>query len=139
MFQTDTEVINMAHAFVPQHLLDLAEYLKNCEISDENYDLQCIHRTIINRAYLSTYLHTREWIINNGKFNDVRDYSDNPIGYHKAICIALDSLNKHYISKIFEDFIKLRGDADYNIVTILKSEDAQKALDLAYKIQNALQ
>lgn len=129
----------MVHAFVPQHLLDFAEYLKNCEISDENYDLQCIHRTIINRAYLSTYLHTREWIIDNGKFNDIRKYSSNPIGYHKAICIALDSLKKHYISKIYEDFIILRANADYNIVTIIGPKDAQKALDLAYKIQNALQ
>lgn len=76
LFQIDTEVIDMVHAFVPKHLLNLAEYLKNCEISDENYDLQCIHRTIINRAYLSTYLHAEEWIINNGKFNNIRDYSD---------------------------------------------------------------
>ncbi|MBQ2666969.1 hypothetical protein [Methanobrevibacter sp.] len=139
LFQIDTEVINMAHAFVPQHLLDLAEYLKKCEISDENYDLQCIHRTIINRAYLSTYLHTEEWIINNGKFNNIREYSEKPIGYHKAICIALALLNKQQLSEIYEDFIKLRSDADYNIVRIINSEDAQKALDLAYKIQNALQ
>mgnify|MGYP003302625257 CR=1 FL=1 len=31
--QIDTEVIDMVHAFVPKHLLNLAEYLKNCEIS----------------------------------------------------------------------------------------------------------
>ena len=139
LFQIDTEVINMVHAFVPQHLLDLAEYLKNCEISDENYDLQCIHRTIINRAYLSTYLHTREWIIDNGKFNDIREYSDKPVGYHTAICIALVFLNKPQLSELYENLIRLRVDADYNIVTIIKSKDAQKALNLAYKIQNALQ
>ena len=50
----------MVHAFVPQHLLIFAEYLETCKFSDENYDLQCINRTIINRAYLSTYLHTKE-------------------------------------------------------------------------------
>ena len=56
----------MVNAFVPQHLIDLAEYLKEKEFSDKNYDLQCINRTIVNRAYLSTYLHTQEWIVNNG-------------------------------------------------------------------------
>ena len=34
---------------------------------------------------------------------------------------------------------KLRVDADYNIVTIIEPEDAQRALDLAFQIQNALQ
>lgn len=129
----------MTHAFTHQHLLDFAEYLKNCEFSDENYDLQCINRTIINRAYISTYLHTEEWIITNGNLNDVRDYSDKPVGYHVAICIALNALNKPNISEIYDDFIKLRVDADYNIVTIIKPKDAQRALDLAFRIQNALQ
>lgn len=129
----------MIHAFTPQHLLDLAEYLKNCEFSDENYDLQCIHRTIINRAYLSTYLHTEEWIVNNGDFNDVRDYSKKPVGYHVAICIALNALKKPNISEIYDEFISLRAVADYDIVTIITSEDAQKALNLAFRIQNALQ
>lgn len=43
----------MVHAFVPQHLLDFAEYLEKLELSDENYDLQCKHRTIVNRAYFN--------------------------------------------------------------------------------------
>ena len=55
------------------------------------------------------------------------------------LCIALEKLNKHQISEIYEDFIELRANEDYNIVTIITSDDAQKALDLAYKIQNALQ
>lgn len=139
LFQIDIEAETMVHAFVPQHLLDFAEYLKTCKFSDENYDLQCIHRTIINRAYLSTYLHAEEWIINNGRFNDVRDYSNKPVGYHAAICIALNALNKQNISEIYNDFIELRVEADYNIVTIIEVEDAQKALKLAYRIQNALQ
>lgn len=129
----------MVHAFIPQHLLDFSEYLKTCEFSDENHDLQCIHRTIVNRAYLSTYLHAREGIIENGDFNDIRDYSNKPVGYHTAICIALDSLGKHNISGIYYDFIKLRVEADYNIVTLIEPGDAQKALDLAFQIQNALQ
>jgi hypothetical protein len=129
----------MVHAFVPQHLIDFAEFLKSKDFSDENYDLQCIHRTIINRAYLSTYLHTKEWILNNGSKQDIRDYSKKPVGYHTAICIALEKLNKRHISLIYDNSIKLRVDADYNIVTIIDSDDAQRALDLAYQIQNALQ
>lgn len=129
----------MTHAFEPQHLIDLAEYLNSQEFSQENYDLQCIYRTIVNRAYLSTYLHAQEWIISNGPYYDVRDFADGDIGYHSAICIALDKLNKHLISGVYEEFIRLRVDADYNVVTIITPEDAQKALDLASKIQNALQ
>ena len=84
----------MTHAFVPQHLIELAEYLKTKEFSDENYDLQCINRTIINRAYLSTYLHTQEWVINNGPHNDIKDSCENDVGYHTAIGIALNKLNE---------------------------------------------
>ena len=120
----------MVNAFVPQHLIDLAE--------DKNYDLQCINRTIVNRAYLSTYLHTQEWIV-NGHYNNVKDYCKKNVGYHTAICIALNTLNQNKVSKKYADFIKLRVDADYNIITIINSEDAQKALDLAFQIQNALQ
>ena len=129
----------MVHAFVPQHLLDFAEYIQNQEYSAEHYDLQCIDRTIINRAYLSTYLHVQEWILNNGPCNDVKDYSKHDVRYHAAICIALNELNKKAMSKKYADFIELRVDADYNIVTIITPKDAQKALDLAFQIQNALQ
>ena len=130
----------MTHAFVPQHLLDFAEYLQKQEFSDENYDLQCIYRTIVNRAYLSTFLHVKEWIINHGTIkDDIRKYSQKKVGHHTAICIALDTLHQQKISRVYSNFIKLRVDADYNIITIIKKEDAQKALDLANKIQNALQ
>ena len=84
----------MTHAFVPQHLIDLAEYLNVHEFSDKDYDLQCIYRTIINRAYVATYLHTKEWIIQNGSHYDVKDYSEKEVGYHVAICIALTNLKK---------------------------------------------
>ena len=43
------------------------------------------------------------------------------------------------MSKKYAEFIELRVDADYNIVTIITPKDAQKALDLASQIQNALQ
>ena len=129
----------MVYAFVPQHLIDLAEYLNNKEFSDEYYDLQCIYRTIINRAYISTYLYTKEWIINNGLYYDVKDYSKRDVGYHIAICIALEKLNRHHISKVYEELIELRVDADYDIVTIITPNDAQRALNLAESIQTALQ
>lgn len=129
----------MVHAFTPQHLIDFAEYLKKCDFSDENYDLQCIHRTIINRAYLSTYLHVQDWIIQNGHYYDVRDYSKKDVGYHVAILIALETLKQRSISRRYGDFIELRVKADYDIVSIITPEDAQAALDLAYEIQNALQ
>lgn len=129
----------MVHAFIPQHLIDFAEYLQKKDIKYENYNLQCIHRTIINRAYLSTYLHAQDWIIQNGHYSSVREYSKNRAGHHTSIRIALETLNKHKVSLKFEEFIRLRVDADYNIVSIINAGDAQKALDLASQIQKALQ
>ena len=99
----------MIHAFVPQHLIDFAEYLKKHNFSDENYELQCIHRTIVNRAYFSTYLHTLDWIIQNGPHYDVKNYSKNNVGYHVAILIALDKLNQRRISKKYGDFNKIQN------------------------------
>ena len=139
LFQIGIEGIAMVHAYVPQHLLDLAEFLNSYGFSDEDYDLQCIHRTAVNRAYLSTYLHTRDWIINNGPYTDIRDYATGKTGYHTAICIALNALNKPQISGIYDNFIKLRAKADYDIVTIIEEKDAEQALKLAHQIQNALQ
>lgn len=48
----------------------------------------------MNRAYLSTYLQTSEWILNNGEHNNVKDYAKGDIGYHAAILVALKDLKK---------------------------------------------
>lgn len=129
----------MTHAFVPEHLQAFAKYLCRQDFSDENYDLQCIYRTIVNRAYLSTYLHTREWIINNGPYNDVKEYAGGDIGYHAAILEALKFFKLYGIHRKYEDFIKLRVVADYDIVDIIGFDDAKKAIRLADEICNALQ
>ena len=128
----------MTHAFIPQHFLIFAKYLNEREFDDEKYDLQCINRSIVNRAYISTYLQVRDWIIDNGPYNDVKDYSKRDIGYHAAILVALNHLGKENISSIYADFIKLRVAADYDIVRIISSEDANLAINLADKICNAL-
>ncbi len=90
-------------------------------------------------SILSTYLHTFEWIIQNDPHYDIRNYSKKDVGYHVAIIIALQQLNKRQISETYSDFIELRVKADYDVISIITYEDAQRALDLAYKIQNALQ
>ena len=52
----------MVHAFVPEHLLDLADYLNNHQFRSELYDLQCISRTVINKLYFASFLHVKDWI-----------------------------------------------------------------------------
>lgn len=135
----DIEGLGMIHAFVPKHLQIFAKYLFVHDFSDENYDLQCIYRSIVNRAYLSTYLHVRDWIIENGPYDDVKDYSDRDIGYHAAIRVALRDLGKIKIRRKYSDFIDLRITADYNIVDIVSKDDAKRAIELADEICNALQ
>lgn len=129
----------MTHAFVSEHLQVFAKYLYEHDFSDDNYDLQCIYRSIVNRAYLSTYLYTREWIIANGPYNDVKDYADGDVGYHTAILIALTKLKKHNIRQLYENFINLRVAADYDIVGIVTRDDAKTAIGLADRICNSLQ
>lgn len=129
----------MTHAFVPEHLQVFAKYLYEHDFSDDNYDLQCIYRSIVNRAYLSTYLHTREWIIANGPYNDVKDYADGDVGYHTAILIALSKLKRFDVKSSYEDFIELRVIADYDIVDIITRGDAKTAIGLADRICNSLQ
>ena len=129
----------MTHAFVPEHLQVFAKYLYQHDFLDESYDLQCIYRSIVNRAYFSTYLHTREWIIDNGPYSDVKDYAEGDIGYHAAILVALKALGEMKIRRKFSDFIKLRSDADYDILSIITVDDAKTAIDLADEICNALQ
>ncbi|WP_298502967.1 hypothetical protein [uncultured Methanobrevibacter sp.] len=101
--------------------------------------MQCIYRSIVNRAYLSTYLHTRDWIIDNGSYKDVREYSDRDIGYHAAILVALKSFGKMKLRRRYSDFIDLRVTADYNIVDVVTVDDAKMAIGLADEICNALQ
>ena len=129
----------MVHAFVPQHLQAFAKYLLMHDFSDENYDLQCIYRTIVNRAYLSTYLHTLEWILINGPYSDVKDYAEGNTGYHAAILIALKSLKLYSVHEKYSEFLDLRVEADYNIVDIITEDDAKVAVELADNICNALQ
>ncbi|MBQ6099989.1 hypothetical protein [Methanobrevibacter sp.] len=129
----------MTHAFVPKHLQAFAKYLFLHDFSNENYDLQCIYRSIVNRAYLSTYLHTSDWIIDNGPYNDVKDYSKGDIGYHAAILIALKFFKRYDVHKRYSEFIDLRVIADYNIVDVVSRDDAKRAIELADEICNALQ
>ena len=128
----------MTHAYIPQHLLTLADYLYFCEFSDEKFDLQCIYRTIINRAYYATYLHAREWILDNGEYNSLDYYIDDGTGTHRAVYLALRNMGQKSVSNDLRCFKRLRNDADYDIVKIITKNDALKAIKLARQIMSAL-
>lgn len=128
----------MTKAFIPEHLLYLAKYLYSKEFSKENFDLQCIYRTVVNRAYYATYLHAREWIFDNGSYNNLDSYSDGKSGYHKAIFLALNQLKQYKAGSKFNEFKLLREKADYKLVDIVSIDDAELALKLANDIFNLL-
>ena len=128
----------MTKAFIPNHLLDLARYLHEKEFSNENFDLQCVYRTVVNRAYYATYLHAREWILNNGPYNSLESYSDGKSGYHKAVILALNSLKQYKAGSKLGDFKDLREKSDYKLVEIVSKDDARHALNLARDIFNLL-
>lgn len=90
------------------------------------------------QAYLSTYLHTLDWILSNGPYDDVKDYAKGDVGYHAAILIALKYLKMYSIHGKYSDFLDLRVEADYNVVDIITSDDAKDAIKLADEICNAL-
>lgn len=138
-FHKDIEVENvMTHAFVPQHLQVFAKYLFRHNFSDEKYDLQCIYRTVVNRAYLSTYLHTHDWIVDNGPYMNIKEYGGGNIGYHAAILLGLKYLKKFDIYRKYSDFLDLRVSADYDVVGIVTPNDAKTAIELAEEICNSL-
>ena len=128
----------MAHAYIPQHLLTLADYLYFCEFSDEKFDLQCIYRTIINRAYYATYLYVREWIFDNSEYNSLDYYVGDGTGTHRAVYLALRDWGYESLSNDLHSFRTLRNDADYDIVKIITKNDALKAINLARQIISAL-
>ena len=128
----------MSKAFIPNHLLELAFYLDNKDFNNDNFDLQCVYRTIVNRAYYATYLYAREWIFDNGDSNNLESYSDGKSGYHKVIILALNQLKQYSASSKFSDFKGLREKADYNIIDIISVNEAKRALDLAKDIFNLL-
>ena len=128
----------MTHAYIPQHLLTLVDYLYCCEFSDEKFDLQCIYRTIINRAYYATYLYAREWILDNGEYKSLDYYIDGGTGTHRAVYLALRNMGQKSVSNDLRCFKRLRNDADYDIVKIITKNDALKAIKLARRIITAL-
>ncbi|WP_298521790.1 hypothetical protein [uncultured Methanobrevibacter sp.] len=128
----------MVHAFVPEHLFELADYLNNHQFNSEKYDLQCIRRTIVNRLYYASYLHAKEWILVNGNFNSLDDYSDES-SMHLAIVYGLRKLHQYKLADDFFDFKELRKDADYDIVRIIDEDDVKEAYDFANAIFSMLQ
>ena len=128
----------MTKAFIPEHLLELAKYLQDKEFSNDTFDLQCVYRTVVNRAYYATYLHAKEWIFDNGPYNSLKSYSDGNSGYHKAVILGLNSLKQYRAGSKFSDFKDLRVKADYNVVEIISDDDAKYALNLAKDIFNLL-
>ena len=66
----------MTKAFIPDHLLELAKYLHDKNFDNDKFDLQCVYRTVVNRAYYATYLHAREWIFDHGPYKNLESYSN---------------------------------------------------------------
>lgn len=128
----------MTEAFIPKHLLNLAEYIHNKNFSSDKFDLECVYRTVVNRAYYATYLHAREWGFDNGPTNNLDYYTNGNTGYHKAVIIALNKLKKYSAGSKLKDFKDLREKADYNITDIVSFQDAERAINLANDIMNLL-
>ena len=116
----------------------MADYLYYREFSDEKFDLQCIYRTIINRAYYAAYLNAREWILDNGEYNSLDYYIYGGTGTHRAVYLALRNMGQKSVSNDLRCFKRLRNDADYDIVKIITKNDALKAIKLARQIISAL-
>lgn len=128
----------MTEAFIPKHLLKLAEYIHNKNFSRNKYDLECVYRTVVNRSYYATYLHAREWVFNNGPTNNLDYYTNGNAGYHKAVIIALNHLKQYRASSKLKDFKDLREKADYHVTDIVSFQDAERTINLANDIINLL-
>ncbi len=101
----------------------------------EKYDNQAIYRTIINRAYYSSYSIAEAWLFNN---HGVKIYSPKQlkqanqpiISVHSQVRKHLEDFkHKKITSKLF-DLQELRGKADYTLYPTLNEEDLEQAIEL---------
>lgn len=106
--------------FIPSDFLELSNELLE-KLDNFDCGISALKRTIYSRAYYSSFLHVREWLLHRGIYvSTVKDHSEIPdfLRLHGPF----DSAKNMEIASEMELLKKLRHQADYYI----KKEDASR-------------
>lgn len=109
----------------------------------EKYDNQAIYRTIINRAYYSSYSIVEAWLFNTqGRCiyspKQLKQINKPIRSVHSQARKYLEECqNKKVSSKLWE-LQSLRGKADYSLYPDLTEDDLEQAIELMGYIVNKL-
>ena len=115
--------------------------LKNQLIPDNCGD-RCINSTIINRAYISSYLFCELWLdyVKKFKTTPINEFGDDEkkISEHVQVRNALFNFGEKIAEEKLSKLAGLRKKEDYNPFVDLTSREVSDAIDYMEKIFNQL-
>ena len=132
----------MFSPFSPKELYTLSKNL--CEDSEEfcsdSCNLECIHRTAINRSYYASFLHAREWLRKKSIPIVYYKRDSKKRSEHRQVIDYLKKEGKTTVSGKLLALKHYRKKADYDIGPndSIKDFDAKDSVGLAKEIINSL-
>lgn len=126
-------------------LYQFTVYLYNQKENDffERCNKQIIYRTLINRAYYSSYSIAEAWLLNNhGKSiispKKFKQHGKKIKSVHTQVRILLEEFNHKKISSKLMRLQELRGKADYELYHYLSDDELNEAIKLMKYVVNNL-
>jgi len=92
-------------------------------------DEECFYRTLIDRAYYSAFLKSKEWVIDNASYQ-AYDTGKDHLHVRKALKKATQlGEDRHMLASRLYRLKEERGKASYRLGIPLNKNDAKKNLD----------
>lgn len=114
---------------------------KQKELVPKNSTTRCVKSTIINRAYYSTYLYVKKYLINKGyTIKDVHYYRRKKERFkteHQQVIDNLSEENKELSVKLMK-LKRLRNKADYHPEVKITKKEVNISLNFMNNILNEL-
>lgn len=126
-------------------LYQFTVYLYNQKENDffKRCNKQIIYRTLINRAYYSSYSIAEAWLLNNHGKSIISPKKFKQRGkkiksVHAQVRILLEEFNHKKISSKLMRLQELRGKADYELYHYLSDDELNEAIKLMKYVVNNL-
>lgn len=121
----------------PKDFLSIARRI----IESRYREREAVMRTVVSRAYYSSFLVCKEFAIDQGEI-DLRRYDRNDFPrkgeVHSAVREALMNVHLGHIASMLLDLFDRRVVADYKIAEIVQREDAEESIQLSEKIEKQI-
>ena len=124
------------------YLLTLNLLMLKNQLIPDNCGARCINSTIINRAYISSYLFCELWLdyVKKFKTTPINEFGDDEkkISEHVQVRNALFNFGEKIAEEKLSKLAGLRKKEDYNPFVDLTSREVSDAIDYMEKIFNQL-